>query len=712
MLTSFQIDHRVLCMEILLNHTAKELYAEFVLYGGYRLMKRWLHEAEEEGNTSELVFLLRVCRCLPFDSAAIKVAEIGKAIKRLQKYTTASGDGEALQREVQALMADWKEKAVLEKKQESVQQPPPTTSVVQQDVSTAAPSAASRPVKVKDEVKVKKEKPQPSVSAQAPAPAPAPTAQQPIIVPIKPAASLPALLPFLANPAVPPKPARERKSLDMVEGARKLLALKAQAKVVAEEVPMEVDVAPKVVLQPLTKGGTKRTKDRAKLSVQWADESGGLLREVHSIEVDKIKSSVASYKSHKDLVRKEKQLEKDSFSSKAEEAMQASVPFVLPGPWALPIGILDNIGVLDSKDREKQSRRLAHVLEVRYLDESLIPDDPDVDPACVNSSSDDVVEALWLSPEEEAELRAAQMKYGKPLPPSAPSSSKGAQQQMPQQQMMFDMSKEDEYNMMVSGLPISIQMLDPLTLQGVLQEPLILQSLLRPDGSVDETRLSLLQTCPSVDDYRQVLFGSLTSGMGMGMGMMGGGHGNGYGNMPVYNGSGGYNAGFDQQQQHFHQQQLQHQQLPQQPFAGQYAAAQNLPMGWEHSQGHGSRFEPPGAPNAWNTVSSMNSRQPHMPMGGGGMGLGGPPPAPSLGVPPPKRFNTTKAGTACRFFNTPRGCGNGDKCPFGHFLDSSAGSGSAGPMGTGMPMGGGPGMGMRSGPGMGPGPGRGGARRR
>lgn len=54
---------------------------------------------------------------------------------------------------------------------------------------------------------------------------------------------------------------------------------------------------------------------RKKMSVKWADETGGLLRDVRLIEVEKIKSTVASYKSHKDLVKKEKQMEKETYFS-------------------------------------------------------------------------------------------------------------------------------------------------------------------------------------------------------------------------------------------------------------------------------------------------------------------------------------------------------------------------------------------------------------
>jgi hypothetical protein len=73
----------------------------------------------------------------------------------------------------------------------------------------------------------------------------------------------------------------------------------------------------------MNKGGLKKKDSkRDKLSVKWADENGGLLRDIQTIEVEKIKSSVANYKSHKDLVKRERQLEKDIHLTKTTEAMQ------------------------------------------------------------------------------------------------------------------------------------------------------------------------------------------------------------------------------------------------------------------------------------------------------------------------------------------------------------------------------------------------------
>lgn len=81
-------------------------------------------------------------------------------------------------------------------------------------------------------------------------------------------------------------------------------------------VPQEVPLASR-------RGGIKKSggPKRVQRSIQWADDHGGALREVHTIEVERIKSSTASYKSHRDLVKKERQLEKEVHLSKAQDAM-------------------------------------------------------------------------------------------------------------------------------------------------------------------------------------------------------------------------------------------------------------------------------------------------------------------------------------------------------------------------------------------------------
>ena len=47
-----------------------------------------------------------------------------------------------------------------------------------------------------------------------------------------------------------------------------------------------------------------------------ADDHGSAIKEVFTFEVEKLKTTLSSYKSHKDLVKRERQLEKDAHLSK------------------------------------------------------------------------------------------------------------------------------------------------------------------------------------------------------------------------------------------------------------------------------------------------------------------------------------------------------------------------------------------------------------
>jgi ribosomal protein L17 len=191
--------------------------------------------------------------------------------------------------------------------------------------------------------------------------------------------SLPAVSTTPAKPAV----VRERKPLDMIEGARKLLAMRSQqvkaaaaaasannndntGKDIGEDGLKSVFNKDQ---KPLAKGGLKKkdaTNKKQKQTIKWADDEGGLLREIHTIEVEKIKSTVANYKSHKDLVKKEKQLEKETHLMKTTEAMQRTTDWRLPKPFNLSITITDNIGKpTGSIERDIQNKRIANVLEAR-----------------------------------------------------------------------------------------------------------------------------------------------------------------------------------------------------------------------------------------------------------------------------------------------------------------------------------------------------------
>jgi hypothetical protein len=57
---------------------------------------------------------------------------------------------------------------------------------------------------------------------------------------------------------------------------------------------------------------------KEKKVIHWADENGGLLREVQIIEVAKIKRSTAHYSSTRELSKRERLAEKETHLSKVE----------------------------------------------------------------------------------------------------------------------------------------------------------------------------------------------------------------------------------------------------------------------------------------------------------------------------------------------------------------------------------------------------------
>jgi hypothetical protein len=103
-----------------MTRTSNHCYIEFVANGGLRILKRWIKTAEIDGNVEELRVLVKLCEKLPFDSHAVKVTEIGKTIKKLLKFTASDaaaggsdGSTSLLHGEVRDLMTHWMKQANL-----------------------------------------------------------------------------------------------------------------------------------------------------------------------------------------------------------------------------------------------------------------------------------------------------------------------------------------------------------------------------------------------------------------------------------------------------------------------------------------------------------------------------------------------------------------------------------------------------------------------
>lgn len=112
-----------MAVEIIRHHTTEELYNLFVSYGGYRILKDWLVDAEKDRYLHFMIAVIKLCRILPFDKAAIKQSEIGKIIKKLTKFESKRQEQlEILRHELDMIMKEWRDKQQIASQLEKEQQ--------------------------------------------------------------------------------------------------------------------------------------------------------------------------------------------------------------------------------------------------------------------------------------------------------------------------------------------------------------------------------------------------------------------------------------------------------------------------------------------------------------------------------------------------------------------------------------------------------------
>jgi hypothetical protein len=210
-------------------------------------------------------------------------------------------------------------------------------------------------------------------------------------------------------------------------------------------------------------------------------------------------------------------------------------------------------------------------------------------------------------------------------------------------------------NALIPQLPYGLQTLNMHALRILVQDPTLLQSVIRSDGQVNEVTLSAFLRSLGAD----ALHGS--------------GHFGGNG-APSYPDAG-----------------------PRRSRWGGDAPPADIGRGGGDPYGRPPPaqyefdydYDPYAAPRG---AGGFGDRPPAQSWGGDYLDQSGPR-GPDLGGPPrssvsnQKRFPTTKASTPCRFFNTAKGCQFGDKCSFGHFLGvrSLSEMPPLGPVGGGMP---------------------------
>ena len=141
-----------------------------------------------------------------------------------------------------------------------------------------------------------------------------------------------------------------------------------------------------------------------KRPIRWADTEGGDLTQTKLFEVDSnFKRKTKAYHNLKDMAKKERMTEKNTNISKIGEAMQPTMKWVTPGPRVLSFDMRQYAcGPIDSTDVEVQTKRLSHVLEAQYLDDSSVPAEPDLlnddvmTCAVLSQSSQQCVDIPWL----------------------------------------------------------------------------------------------------------------------------------------------------------------------------------------------------------------------------------------------------------------------------------------------------------------------------
>jgi hypothetical protein len=200
----------------------------------------------------------------------------------------------------------------------------------------------------------------------------------------------------------------------------------------------------------------------------------------------------------------------------------------------------------------------------------------------------------------------------------------------------------DEYSFhtLLNSLPIGIQMLDPITLQMIAQNPQILSTLLTADGQqVDESNLITLQNSTSIEEYYSSILPSSSSSAASAF---------------------PYDYSLSGTSQNW------------QSHGGLSVIGSNVVDSYQSWQSTSSSMDN-NLQLFMNTTATYGSNSLQIPPSRdllASLGAGNS----SATSRAAAKFPTTKASTPCRFFNTPKGCINGDKCPFGHFLDTATSS--------------------------------------
>lgn len=529
---------RTLMLDILSVYTTQECQLHFVQNGGYKILKNWLVTAFKAGNVDELTAILYLCLHLPFDKKAITEADIGKKIKELK----SSKHKDVLSVPVNSLMESWRAQNN-KNKSTTVSAPPRATSstedskvnlskdrvqqflnVLNKDFYNAVPAIkTSTSIDPSNNINITNTNVNPTSSITSSS-IDGNIKKTPVLSEVTHSSSSMAV-----EKNISPTSKGAKRKVDMAAIARNLAANSTDS-ISSTASSAEIEDSNKLPATTGTQGSSSadgmedasvlphragifpsksclkkptNTNSKSKCVITWADREGGNLREIQTFEIDKPKGmrSTEGYntsKSHREREKRERMMEKAVQTNKKKDAMQRSVEWEIPGALKFELLIVDNChNEVSSEAVNIQNKRVESVLEARYMDESLIPQDPGVlegkdGDVCDSNSVTKVVNVSFqigvIRDVDAPGMPQIPGIGGSNGPPSMPSIGNMVGAPMPPVGAV-----PPPINPLYTAVPPQFHGLEPALLQRISQDESLMFSLLNPDGSLNERQIALLR---------------------------------------------------------------------------------------------------------------------------------------------------------------------------------------------------------------------------
>lgn len=358
-----------MCLFVLSNKLSSTAQKWFVLDGGLRVLRRWTQQAIRNDRVSMLYQIVNLCRKLPFDIDSVRAAEIGKAVKRITKHRSPVNDVAPVCALVQTLVGEWKKHAELGTRISRadlgsevlpvLSKPLPKIvydmdayitvhqrreKEIEQDIISAFSDEEAQVMQLEEDAVLID-----NIEAEYPMEIAEPESKDDTEAgrsftasPLSkcqdeenqiqsnlgekdadssfsapPTVSTPTLSTTVSFASTPRNTAAPKLPLSVVLMKQRELQQKSSVSSPTRAPSPQSPNTPKMPTPVLKRRRDDTTSESSsKKSVRWADQFNGRLCETRTVEVDRLRRSVAHYRSLKDLVRREKQQEKSAHLEK------------------------------------------------------------------------------------------------------------------------------------------------------------------------------------------------------------------------------------------------------------------------------------------------------------------------------------------------------------------------------------------------------------